>query len=162
MYFDYANGQVQNCAGAVPQAKMAVKIGNNPAAALKSKDNEERFFAADMLIDKYRPFIGGPQTKNEAIDAAESKLILSALVDADWKQGQGFNQFNPYNLFIRLGPKEGWIQPQTGKIEDIHNPAKEWLRKNAHTYRIHRLIGGPARPGPIRLPTPTPNLHRKN
>jgi hypothetical protein len=160
MYFDFVNGQNANFAKEVQQAKLAVKIGNNPTASLKSKDNEERFFAAAMLIDKYRPFIGGPQTKNEPIDAAESKLILTALLDADWKQGPGFGQFHPFNLFNRLGPKEGWNPPQAGKIEDIHKAAKDWLRENAATYRIQRIIGGTSGPGPIRLPTP--KLEPKN
>jgi len=145
MYFDFVNGENPNFKTEVRQAKLAVKIGNNPQAALKSKDNEERFFAAAMLIDKYRPFIGGPKTKSEAIDAAESKLILTALLDADWKQGPGFGQFHPFQLFNRLGPKEGWNQPQ-GKIEDIYDAAKEWLRKNADSYLIQRIIGGTTGP----------------
>jgi hypothetical protein len=156
MYFDFVNGENPNFKNEVRQAKLAVKIGNNPQAALKSKDNEERFFAAAMLIDKYRPFVG-PQAKTEAIDAAESKLILTALLGADWKQGgPGFGQFHPFNLFNRLGPKEGWIQPQ-GNIDNIYDAAKEWLRKNADSYRIQRIIGGGTTgpntgPGPIRPP----------
>ena len=155
MYFDFVNGDNPNFKNEVRQAKLAVKIGNNPQAALKSKDNEERFFAAAMLIDKYRPFVG-PQAKTEAIPAEESKLILTALLNADWKQGPGFGQFHPFQLFNRLGPKEGWNQPQ-GKIEDIYDAAKEWLRKNADSYRIQRIIGGGTTgpnvgPGPIRLP----------
>ena len=167
MYFDFVNGDNPNFKNEVRQAKLAVKIGNNPQAALKSKDNEERFFAAAMLIDKYRPFVG-PQAKTEAIPAEESKLILTALVDADWKQGPGFGQFHPYNLFNRLGPKEGWTPPQGGNIDGIYTAAKEWLRKNAGTYRIQRIIGGGTTgpntgPRPIQpLPLPAPKVDPKN
>jgi hypothetical protein len=164
MYFDFVNSQTPNFAKEVQQAKLAVKIGNNPQAALKSKDKEERFFAAAMLIDKYRPFLGG-KVKTEAIDAAESKLILTALLDADWKQGPGFGQFHPYSLFNRLGPKDGWIQPQ-GNINVIYDAAKEWLQKNAGTYRIERIVGsttGPnSGPGPIRPILPPVKIQPKN
>ena len=158
MYFDFVNGQNQNFAKEVAQAKLAVKIGNNPQAALKSKDNEERFFAAAMLIDKYRPYLGG-KVKTEAIAAEESKLILTALLDADWKQGPGFGQFHPYSLFIRLGPKDGWNQPQGNINVDA---AKEWLRKNAGTYRIQRITGGTTGPGPIRPILPPRKVEPKN
>jgi hypothetical protein len=161
MYFDFVNGENKNFKNEVRLAKLAVKIGNNPQAALKSKDNEERFFAAAMLIDKYRPYVG-PKAKTEPISAQESKLILTALLDADWKQGgPGGFQFHPYNLFLRLSPKDaGWIQPQ-GNINIMHDSAKEWLQKNAGTYRIQRIIGGGTTgpnvgPGvrPIILPAP--------
>jgi hypothetical protein len=153
MYFDFVNSENNNFKTEVRQAKLAVKIATGPQAALRSKDNEERFFAAAMLIDKYRPFVGG-NPKTEAIPAEESKLILTALLETNWKQAPAFGQFHPYQLFNRLGPKEGWTQPQGGNIDQIYDAAKEWLRKNADTYRIQRIMGGTTGPnsGPIRLP----------
>src|SRR5439155_17851245 len=68
----------------VQAAKAAAKVLANPQASLKAKDADERLLAAAILIDKHRTY-RGPNSKQEPIDAEESKQILQALADADWK-----------------------------------------------------------------------------
>jgi hypothetical protein len=139
----------------VETAKVALKIGANPAAALKSKEAPERLMAATMLIEKYRaPML---KAKLEPIDADESKLIMKALAEADWTS-KNYAQTHPWQLFNRLGvtQQDGWTQPR-GAIDVITKAAKEWVEKNADTYRIKKNVGGqPIGPGVRPLPINPP------
>jgi hypothetical protein len=82
--------------------------------------------------------------KTEAIDAQESKLILTTIAKADWNQMDPDLRIAPVSLFYRLGltAKDGWTPPQfeRGKNygEQVQAAAKEWLKKNADTYRVQR------------------------
>jgi hypothetical protein len=122
-------------------AKVAARIMDNPQAALKSKDAEERLLAAAMLIGDYRTFRGQP--KQEAIDAAESKLIMQVLADSDWQARMDFSSLrpSPSQLFQQLGvtAKDGFMPPAGGNYQAA---AEAWVRANAATYRIQRLIPG--------------------
>jgi hypothetical protein len=126
-------------------AKAAAKVLENPQASLKAKDADERMLAAAILIDKYRNF-RGPNSKQEPIDAQESKLILQALVDADWKSQANFTSLRPapWQLFQRLGvtAQDGYApQPKA----NYHEVMQTWLRENAEKYRIQRLVAGDAK-----------------
>lgn len=146
MYYDFVNSQNGNFNQEVKQVKLTLKWGKNIATGLSSKDADERFIAAGLLIQQYRQPMG-PVLKQELIPAAESKLILKALLEGDWKQNQGI--LNPWNMFLRLGltDKDGWRFPQGNNLqqEDFHRAAKAWLEKNVDTYRIQRLVSGPGR-----------------
>jgi hypothetical protein len=78
----------------VEQAKTAAKLLADPKASLKSKDAGERALTAEMLVARYRAW-RGPNAKTEAIDAGESKLILTALAEADWNKPIAFNTMAP-------------------------------------------------------------------
>jgi hypothetical protein len=119
---------------------------DNPQAALKSKDADERLMAAAILIEKYRTFRGPGAPKQEPIDAAESKLIVLAIANADWKAPVNFGGFrpNPAQLFGRLGigPNDGFkVAPGT----DYQVQAQNWLRDNAEKYRVQRFTSGDAK-----------------
>jgi hypothetical protein len=148
MYYDFVSSQTPNFDREVKETRLVIRWGDNPAQGLKSKNADERFMAAALLIEKYRT-VSGPIQKTEPIDAQESKQILTALLEADWKQD---GRLNPWNLFNRLGltPQDGWTFPQGQnlKVEDFHKAAKNWLRSHVGTYRIQRLVSGPG--GPIR------------
>src|SRR5439155_11813097 len=141
----------------VEDAKLAVKIGAEPVKYLKSDNADERIFAATMLISTYRN--ARPGAKLEPIAAEESKLILQALAKADWQaKPNRFEPNHPFNLFARLGvtDKDGWMQPQGRPVpqEEIYKAAREWLDKNADTYRIQKFVGGQAPPpggGPVQI-----------
>jgi hypothetical protein len=126
----------------VQAVKTTTKILDDPQAALKSKDADERLFAAAVLIEKHRTFRGPGKLKQEPIDAAESKQILHALADADWQAPASAGAAlrpSPLQLFNRLGigPKDGWTPPPGGI-----KPAavQTWLRDNAEKYRIQRFV----------------------
>jgi hypothetical protein len=140
--FDKELERVKECAKLLADAK----------ANLKSKKAEERELTAAMLVCRYRPF-RGPDAKSEPIDAEESKLILTALAEANWapKGGPGgpaFNDLNPQSAFMRLGvtEKDGFKPPQFVPGQPPPPPnayedaAKKWLKDNAGTYRIQRIV----------------------
>jgi hypothetical protein len=128
----------------VQVAKAAAKVTENPQAALKAKDADERLLAAAILIEKYRSF--RPNAKQEPIDAQESKLILQALADADWQTPWNFTSLrsNPGQLFQRLGvtAKDGFTVPQGANYQAA---AQTWVRENAQKYRIQRFVASEAK-----------------
>ena len=134
----------------VEEAKKAAKLIADPMVSLKSKDAEERFLTAGMLIERYRtakPSATQPP-KQEPIDAAESKLILAALRDADWtppKPQQGrVTVMTPMNSFYRLGltKEDNWTppRPQPNVPFNPADAAQAWLKENADSYRIKKFV----------------------
>jgi hypothetical protein len=125
----------------VQAAKAAAKVADNPLAALKAKDADERLLGAAVLIERYRTF--RPNAKQEPIDAEESKLILQALGDADWQTTWNFTSLrvHPQQLFGRLGvsAKDGFTIP---KGVNYQAAAQAWVRENAQKYRIQRFVAG--------------------
>jgi hypothetical protein len=97
------------------------------------------------LIDKHRTF-RGPNSKQEPIDAEESKQILQTLTDADWKTASAFSSLRPtpWQLFQRLGvsAKDGFAVP---KGANYQTAMQTWLRDNADKYRIQRFVAGDAK-----------------
>jgi hypothetical protein len=128
----------------VADVKRYAKMLANPKPGLESKDKEERFLTAALLISRYRtPRIvpAGAPPKTELVSVAESKLILEALADADWTSPRpGLMQFSPRQSFYQLGltPADGWTQPKDFK--QIVPEATKWLKANAGTYRIQRYL----------------------
>ena len=96
-------------------------------------------------MTKYRQlaFVEGVTVK-EAIDAAESKLILTALLDADWaKKEQGLGAAGPMMVFNMLGltRADGWEPPMMlGDPDGYTKAARAWLKQHATTYRIQRIV----------------------
>ncbi len=124
----------------VKAARASVTLLDNPQAGLASKDADERLLAAAILIDRYRTAKGATD-RQEAIPAEESKQILQALADADWKGATGGLMFrpNPMLLFNRLGigASDGW-SPAPGS--NVQAAMQTWLRDHAATYRIRRYV----------------------
>ena len=125
------------------EVKRCVKLVADSMAGLKSKNNDDRFLTAAMLVARYRTARPG-ETKTEPIDAEESKQILLALPDADWtppKPGPlGAQTVNAQNVFLRLGLTEndGWRIPQD--VTKLPDAAKQWIKDNAEKYRIERFV----------------------
>jgi hypothetical protein len=123
----------------VELTRLAMKLGKNLAAGLEAKDRNERFYAATLLIQTYRTFRGG-SGKTELLDRDESKRILTALAEADWN---GKGPITPWSLFNQLGltEKDGWTLPaHSTSVAEIRAAARTWLRENAGTYLIRRIV----------------------
>jgi hypothetical protein len=124
----------------VKAAKAATKVVDNPLAALKSKDAEERLLAAAILVDKHRTY-RGPKSREEPIAADESKLILKAMADGEWKDQPNYMSLraNPMQLFQRLGvgKNDGFVIEAGNNYQQA---ARAWLTRNADTYRIQRFV----------------------
>jgi hypothetical protein len=134
----------------VAMMKRCSKLMEDPKAALKSKDVEERLLATAILITKYRtppPMdlylrmgvpLGQPApiAKMEPIDAVESRLILEALALADLNRATDAKlKISALGLFNKLGltKADGWDPNET-------DAARKWLKANADKYRIQRFV----------------------
>jgi hypothetical protein len=141
-YYDFLSGEDPNFPQDVALLRYAAKAGTRLSAGLESKDPQERFFAAALLLDRYRTFRGG-SGKMELIDAGESERILTVLANADWKMA---GRLTPWALFSQLGlsAKDGWQAPLNRKsAEERYRAARTWLRDHASTYRIIRIVDPP-------------------
>jgi hypothetical protein len=112
---------------------------------LASKNKEDRFLTAAMLLTRYRT--GRPSAtppKEEPIDAAQSKAILLALADADWgtKPTVAF-ALTPESAFYMLGAqaKDGWVPPKDARTaKDRTDAMQKWLKDNADKFRIQHFV----------------------
>jgi hypothetical protein len=146
--------------------RKCVKLLGTPEKSLKSSKAADRLLTATMLIRKYRgpaPNLweqkgqGQDNRPQEPIPATESKLILQALVQADWSLAKEPTPSagHPANLFRRLGltPRDGWnfkqkpVSPLDGRAgyrahQEFTRAAKKWLATHAQRYRIKRFVQG--------------------
>jgi hypothetical protein len=125
------------------EVRQSAKSLADPMAGLKSKDADERFRTAALLITRYRtpPLSAAGAAETEKVPAEESKLILTNLAEADWEPVRsprfGF-QMMPRGLFAQLGvgPADGWTPPKDFKR--FPEAAKKWLKENAGKYQVVR------------------------
>jgi hypothetical protein len=126
----------------VADLKKYVKLLADPKAGLTSKVAQERLETAAMLVAKYRtPRPSATPPKTEAVDAETSKLILTALAEADWMNRNPVDyRMTPLSLFQQLGltEKDGWTAPKD--FNALPDAAKKWLTENAGTYRVQKFV----------------------
>jgi hypothetical protein len=122
------------------EVKRCIKLLADPDASLKSREAEDRFLTAAMLVVRYRTLPLGDKVKTELVSADQSKRILKALAEAKWDGKFSLPEVGPQALFLRLGltEKDGWTQPKDFK--EIPAAAKKWLKDNTDKYRIKRLV----------------------
>jgi hypothetical protein len=135
----------------VAEAKAAAKLLADPKAGLKSDKQDDRYLTAAMLITQYRSKrIGAPEPKTEAADAETSKLVLTALAEANWKGPiVGNPRLSPQNLFNQLGvtDKDGFTPPKKEVMgqkqvdyQQLPEYTQQWLKDNAGKYRLQRFV----------------------
>jgi hypothetical protein len=137
-----------NFAKDMETVRKASKLLADPKASLESKDATERYETAVMLLTRYTGF--GTFTpfgaKTEPIPAEESKRILLGLTEGDWTKADPiFGPMSPAGpLFLQLPNKTGFKVPPGGPAGPasgaLEREAKKWLRDNAESYRIQRLV----------------------
>src|ERR1043166_9080946 len=129
----------------------------DPVASLKSDDKETRYTAAAVLINRYRSPNNptGQPMKQEQISAEESKLILKALAEGDWKQMNfGAPIPVPLELFNQIGvtPNDGYNPVNARTQQAIAEAMQKWLDENNGKFRIQRFVVDPnakaVQPGP--------------
>jgi hypothetical protein len=122
--------------------KKCVQALDDPQKGLKSKEAAERLLTANLLLTRYRqPAFGS--TKQESIDADESKLILQTMLDADWTKVDADTGTNPQAMFYMINPtkEEGWQPPQNiTQPNQIIDAMKGWVKDNVSTYRIKKFV----------------------
>jgi hypothetical protein len=140
----------------VKDAKRAAKLLDNPMDGLKSKEANDRYFTAALMITMYRTPRSFPN-KQEPISVEESKLILAALAENEnWKVPMlkgpggprgigGFDPMAPLQIFGMLGvtQQDGFMPPtKITSPDDYPNACRLWCQKNAGTYQIKRFVSG--------------------
>jgi hypothetical protein len=121
--------------------KRCAKLLEDPDASLKSKNAEDRFLAAGMLVARYSTR-KSPKSKTEPIDAEQSKRILEALASADWAPSPDMMQLSPLMVLNRLPltEKDGWKPPSPKDPKAYADYAQKWLKDHAESYRIQRFV----------------------
>lgn len=124
-------------------AKKSAKMLANSNSGLTSDDAKLSLTTAAMLVYRYRVPPGGNLEREilEDISAEESKLILEAILRADWNLVRSNDRLNnPLLLFLYLGltDKDGWTLPEDKAQLKIQ--AKKWLQERKATYRIRRFV----------------------
>ncbi|HEY1186059.1 MAG TPA: hypothetical protein VGE74_00320 [Gemmata sp.] len=127
--------------------KKAAGVLADPMKALKA-DKADRAFAANVLLSKYRAYPdGGGEVGTVKVDAEESKLILKALAEGNWKGDPNTpNDIGAYLSFSLLGlnDKDGWKQPVVKPGEDFIEKTKEafvkWLDGPGKNYQVNKLV----------------------
>jgi hypothetical protein len=151
-FYDVVNKQGnQNFEKDVEEAKKYVKLLADPKASLKAEKAEDRLTVAALLISQYRTqrYFGADKPKTEPVDAEISKLVLTALAEANWKAFIPAARGNPMSLFQELGvtEKDGF-NPPTREImgqkqidyQQYPEAAQKWLKENAGKYQIQRFV----------------------
>lgn len=129
-------------------AKQCAKIIAEPVASLKAKKAADRLLAASILVSRYRSVRqpSSREPKQAPIPTEESKLILNALVEANWAENNPRAMQSPVMLFNLLGltAKDGFVHPKPAPGENygtlLQKAAKDWLRRHADTYRIRMYV----------------------
>ncbi len=155
--------------------RLVKNVTSDPIKALQSKSQEERQFAASILLQKYNTYTGARE--KVAIPAEESKLILKAIANADWDQTKYRSNYmmNPSSMINQIGIRISYttnankadiVIPRRQRGEDFTQwqakrtkALQDWVKANINTYQIKKYKKGPGvnngRPGIIR-PVPLP------
>lgn len=143
MYFDFYARTSPEFEREMPVIRRKAKMLDDPIAHLKSKDVEERFDMASLLVSRYRAIgLVPPMTRAVSLGEEESKLILKAILDANWDRPQMFGHPHPWSTFLQLGvtAKEGWMIPMGAKnVQEFHKAARAWLENNWQTHRVQKV-----------------------
>jgi hypothetical protein len=123
------NKKADNYAKDLEEVKKVAKMIEDPVPALKAKDLEERFRAAQILLQRYQTPRGS--TTREAIPDEENKLILALLQELPWqpkdvKPRIGSDPVPPSRaqLWHMINPQEfGFRQPKTAPRKAGEPPA---------------------------------------
>ena len=147
----------------------------DPIKSLKAEKAEDRFLAAQTLVQKYRAYPPNANSGVEevAIDADQSKLILAAILEGDFakydKPVQGnvasdYWENNPANLTGQLGLYPGGNGfPQFQAAPGAYNATfkdklKEYLDSDIgkkYVVKSYKARSGPANPtGPMEVKSP--------
>src|SRR5262249_23315481 len=147
-FFDFVSKEADYKAE-LENVKSLANTLENPVAALKLKDNQQRSLAAAILIYRYRdqkPY----HNKQQPISDEETGQIFSGLLDSDWtlpigpSSGRRGN-LNGWGLFLMLGvTEEGGHQP-TAKVEGglngLRQHVQDWRKsEKGSKYQIKRFV----------------------
>jgi hypothetical protein len=129
----------------VALTKRAAAVLTDPSKALAADKPADRYFAAAVLVTKYRTTRG--EVEQVKVSAEESRLVLKALTEGDWKPDPNdANALNGYQVFSQLGltEKDGWKFPALKPNDDVFVKTREafaaWLAGPGKDYQISKFV----------------------
>jgi hypothetical protein len=135
----------------VALVKKGAEVLADPVKALKAEKADDRAFAANVMVNKYRAYPeGGGEVETVKVPADESKLVLKALTEGNWMgKPNAANAPNAFQAFSQLGltDKDGWKYPVVKPGEDFIDKTKEaftaWVAGAGKDYQINKLVAKP-------------------
>ena len=133
------------------KAKACTGALNDPVKALQAGEAEDRLSAAHVLVEKYRRVVAG-RTKEVAIPDEETKLILKAILEADWgldgRPEAGFNSAKPapllaYRLSLSAGSQgvpAVLTKPGESYTDKWKGAVKAWYEKEGAKFEIKKYV----------------------
>jgi hypothetical protein len=120
--------------------KRVASVIAEPVKALKAEKAADRFFAATLLLNKYRTSITDARALGtKKLPAEESQLILKALAEGNWSD----NGYQAFGL-LDLTEKDGFRPPRPGPNENFVEKYKDayvkWLDGPGKEYRVSKLV----------------------
>ena len=133
--------------GDLDSVKKVLAVVADPAKALKAEKLADRFFAAVALVTRYRTAPeGAREVEPVAVPAEESKLVLKALAEGEWKPEFASSRFNGLAAFYALGltEKDGWKPPAAQPGADFAAVTRaafaKWVDGPGKDYQIKKLV----------------------
>jgi hypothetical protein len=140
----------ENYKAELETVKKGAAVIADPMKALNAEKADDRMFAAAVMVTKYRSYPeNGAEVESAKVGADESKLILKAIAEGDWKKDQDGIAPHPYHAFSMLGLNKtsGFKFPQVKPGEDFITKSKEtyiaWLAGAGKDYQITKLVAKP-------------------
>jgi hypothetical protein len=125
----------------------ALAVVADPAKALRVEKANDRFDAAVTLILRYSTVTHGTgEAESVPLEADESRTILKALAEGDWKLDPSGARPYPFIALYRLGlgEAEGWKPPLAEPGEEYSETTRkafaEWLKGPGRDYRIRKYV----------------------
>ena len=126
--------------------KRAAAALADPTKALKTDKAADRYFAALVVVTKYRTRPAASEVETVKVPVEESQRVLKALTEGDWRPDPTDQTVpNGYSVFSQLGltAADGWKSPVVKPNEDIIAKTQEafvaWLAGPGKGYQISRF-----------------------
>jgi hypothetical protein len=137
--------------------RRCARLLDKPDEALRSKDKEDRFLTAYMLVYDYCAKPGRTAASKgvvaEAVDQKQTRLILQALLDADWtppekiKTTGPLSPVRPYQLLPWMKLDEASMKKKPAlnpfKVDELTKGGRQWLQEVQETAQLQRLVRKP-------------------
>lgn len=142
MYYDTVNKNSPMWAKEVESTRQCARALANADKWMQDGKPEEKKLAVAMLILQARPQRVATKP-GDPMPVAQSKAILNALAEIDWKQGDVDGPLGPLSgrtLFTRINPMpaDGWTPP--ADFNTFDDAAKKWLKANADKFVFKKFV----------------------
>jgi hypothetical protein len=120
------------------EARPLCKLMADPAKALKSEAEKDRMLTAWMLLTRYRTYpadLGLGTLKEEAVPAAESKLVLENLVPLAAANGDAFRSAVSILNLTKADGFDGSVHGEGGAERTVR-----WLKDHTATYQLKKYV----------------------